>query len=312
MLNPKNIEIIYDAVDGYAALLYENGGTPYLRGIAEACAAIHAASAGPEVPEGIRRRASAVLRPALRTEFLKEEVRKALQLCILKGFKHVRRPNADMTPDTIGILAAHLIGKLLPGSGNLVLFDPLVGTGNLLVTAANHLERETTLYGVENDMTSYKLAEAMFLMTDAGDDVYCQDTFSFEGLSADVVLTDFPPSGVADDGGYFPYEVIRHHRANLKPDGWFVGVVANDFFTVSGADAFRTEIAGSWNVCGLVKLPDSMFRGTGKSILLMQNAKGGAKPPAKVLLADIPSFEDEEAASRAIHGINDWFESNPR
>ena len=91
-----------------------------------------------------------------------------------------------------------------------------------------------------------------------------------------------------------------------------LGVVANDFFTIPGADAFRTVIAGSWNVVGFIKLPDSMFKGLGKSILILQNAAGGAKAPAKVLLADIPSFEDAEAASRAIQGINIWFTDNLR
>ncbi|MDP3130578.1 MAG: hypothetical protein Q8N15_04500, partial [Bacillota bacterium] len=109
MLNKDNIEIIYDAVDGYASLLYENAKTPYLQGIVEACAAIHAGSVGPEMPEGSRRKAATLLRPVKKIEFQKEEVRKALQLCILKGFKHVRRPNSDMTPDTIGIFAAYLI-----------------------------------------------------------------------------------------------------------------------------------------------------------------------------------------------------------
>jgi site-specific DNA-methyltransferase (adenine-specific) len=312
MLKNNNIEIIYDAVDGYATLLYETASTPYLQGVAQACSAILAGSAGPEVPEASRRKAAAVLKPALNREFQKEEARRALQLCFLKGFKHVRRPNTDITPDGVGILVGYLIGKLVPGNDGLVLFDPLVGTANLLVAAANHLERPTTLYGVENDMVSYKLAEALFLMTDAGDEVFLQDTFSFSGLSADVVLTDFPPSTVADDGAYFPYEVIRQHRRNLKPDGWFVGVIANDFFSLPGAEGFRKTIAGDWNVVGLVKLPDAMFKGTGRSILILQNAAGGAKPPARSLVAEIPSFEDGEAAERAVAAIGAWFDNLSR
>ncbi|MFA5006233.1 MAG: hypothetical protein WC509_02010 [Candidatus Izemoplasmatales bacterium] len=306
-MNKKNIEIIYDAIDGYAGLLYEHLKTPYLQGVVEACDAIHAGDVGPEMPEAARRAAALAIGRAMGVDFQKEEIRKALQLLILKGFKHARRPNADTTPDTIGILAAHLIAKLLPGTDPLVLFDPFVGTGNLIVTAANHLDRPAALYGVERDMTSYKLAEAMFAMTDRGDDLYLQDTFTFEGLAADVILTDFPLAAVADDGGYLPYEAIRHHRRNLKPDGFLLGVVSNDFFSIPGADAFRTLIAGSWNVVGFIKLPDSMFKGMGKSILILQNASGGAIAPAKVLLADIPSFEDEEAAARAIRGIDIWF-----
>ncbi|MFH0992770.1 MAG: hypothetical protein V1761_00305 [bacterium] len=252
------------------------------------------------------------MKPALRKDFQKEEVRKALQLCILKGFKHVRRSNADMTPDTIGIFIGFLLEKLFPGKDPLILFDPLVGTGNLLVGAANQLDRETKLIGVELDLASYKIAEAMFMMTEHGDDVYCQDTLSFTGVAADAILADFPASFVSDEGTYFPYEVIKHHRQNLKPDGYLVGIVANDFFTLPGAEAFRSVNVGTWNVWGLVKLPDALFKGAGKSILILQNAAGGSHPPAKVLLADIPSFEDEEAAARAIQGIHQWFREQSR
>jgi len=312
MLNQQNIELIYDAVDGYASILYEAVKTPYLQGMAEACAAILAGSVGPEVPEASRREAARHLKPVLQMEFQKEEVRKALQLCILKGFKHTRRSNADITPDTIGIFAGFLLDKLFPGLTPLDILDPLVGTGNLLVAAANQLERPTKLIGIELDFTSYKLAETMFLMTEHGDDVYCQDTLSFTGVAADAILTDFPASFVTDEGTYFPYEVIKHHRQNLKPDGYLLGVVPNDFFTIPGADVFRGVIGGAWNVLGFVKLPDSLFKGGGKSILILQNAAGGTKPPAKVLLADIPSFEDEEAAARAIQGINLWFREQSR
>ena len=312
MLNKENMEIIYDAVDGYAELLYEHAKTPYLQGIVEACDALHAGGVGMEMPEPARQRAGALLKRAMGIDFQKEEIRKALQLAILKGFKHARRPNTDTTPDTIGILVAHLADRLLPARAELILFDPLVGAGNLIVTVANHLDRPARLYGVERDLTVYKLAEAMFAMTDRGDDLYLQDTFTFEGLAADVIVTDFPPSAPAEDGSYLPYDVIRHHRRNLNPDGWFLGIVPNDFFTIPGADVFRTVIADAWNVVGLVKLPDAMFKGSGRSILILQNAAGGAKAPAKVLLADIPSFADEEAASRAIRAIDAWFAGNPR
>ncbi len=176
MLNQQNIELIYDAIDGYAMILYETAKTHYLQGVWEACAAILAGSVDPSIPEPSRKEAGRRLKPVLAMEFQREEVRKAIQLCILKGFKHVRRSNADITPDSVGIFAGFLLDKLFPGTTPLILLDPLVGTGNLLVAAANQLERETKLVGVELDMTSYKLAETMFLMTEHGDEVFCQDT----------------------------------------------------------------------------------------------------------------------------------------
>ncbi|RXD25017.1 class I SAM-dependent methyltransferase, partial [Acinetobacter baumannii] len=49
-------------------------------------------------------------------EFTQEEIRKALQLAILKGLKAERVTNAVMTPDSIALMVSYLISKFIPSA----------------------------------------------------------------------------------------------------------------------------------------------------------------------------------------------------
>ena len=44
-----------------------------------------------------------------------EQIRKALQLAILKGMKESSQPNHQMTPDAIGMFISYLVGKFTKG-----------------------------------------------------------------------------------------------------------------------------------------------------------------------------------------------------
>ncbi len=309
MLNKEHIEQIYDLIDQSALIFFEELKTPYLDGITEAVNNLLSGSVAQPIKSASKRTIEALLKKANAVEFQKEEVRKAMQLCILKGFKHQKRTNADITPDTIGLFMAFLVEKLYPKKEDLVLFDPLIGTGNLLTTVANQLKVKTTLIGVESNIESYHLAEAMFDMMSYGDELYFQDTLLFHHLEADVIITDFPYS-LPTNGSYFPYDVISHHHNNLKTGGYFIGVVPNDFFDVPGADMFKDVIKELWQVTGLIKLPDSLFKVMGKSIFILQKTGDDVKKLEKVLLADITSFEDEETLQNQITKINQWFKAN--
>lgn len=59
-----------------------------------------------------------------------------------------------------------------------------------------------------------------------------------------------------------------------------------------------------------MKLPDSMFKAMGKSLLILQKRDEWVQPPSKVLLAEIPSFQDPNAVNEAIRRIDAWFMEN--
>jgi site-specific DNA-methyltransferase (adenine-specific) len=197
----------------------------------------------------------------------------------------------------------------LKEQNKIVLFDPLAGTANLLLTVANNLEKDVTPVGVDHNHESCQLALAMFDMLDYEEGLFFQDTFTFRNLVADAITTDFPFSK-SIDGLYFPYEVLKFHHQNLRSGGYVAAVIPNDFFEVAGADEFKMIIKELYNIIGLVKLPDTMFKGLGKSILILQ--KNGVDVPKieKVLLAEIPSFQDPSAVNSALIQINNWFQEN--
>jgi site-specific DNA-methyltransferase (adenine-specific) len=289
--------------------LYDAFRTPYLEGIAETVNNLLAGSIGQALPAETKSRLLLSLQAIRETEYPKEEIRKAMQLAILKGFKHIHRPNGDITPDTIGLLVAFLLEKLVPKAEKLTLLDPLVGTGNLLLTVANNLQKTVIPAGVDRDIESYRLAEAMFDMMQYPENLYFQDTFTFKNFTADGIVTDFPTS-VSMDGKYFPYEIIKFHHANLREGGYFVGVIANDFFEVEGNAQFHELIRSLYQVIGLVKLPGTMFKALGKSLLILQKRGEGVLPVRKVLLAEIPSFQDPNAVNEAIGRMDAWFKEN--
>ncbi|PKL00862.1 MAG: hypothetical protein CVV56_03385 [Tenericutes bacterium HGW-Tenericutes-1] len=309
MINQKHIEIIFEYIDSSAVIFFEELKLGYLDGITEAVNNLLSDSVDESITSESSSKIKVLLDNVKSIDFKKEEVRKAMQLCILKGFKHQKRTNADITPDTIGIFMAFLVEKLYPKAKELLIFDPLVGTGNLITTVANQLKIPTQLIGVESNIESYHLANAMFDMMDYGDELYFQDTLLFYNLRADVIVTDFPYSTL-ENGSYFPYDAINHHYNNLLEGGYLLAVIPNDFFEVPSSELFKDVIKDLWQVVGLVKLPDSIFKTVGKSIFILQKNGENVRKLEKALLADITSFEDEDVLQIQIAKINQWFKAN--
>ncbi len=309
MLNQNHIERLFEYLDTSANLFAEERNGSYLDGITEAVNNLVSDSIDASLSDATIEKMKSLMTTVNAIDFKKEEVRKAMQLAILKGFKQEKRTNALMTPDTIGLFMAFLVEKLYAKASELIIFDPLVGTGNMITTIANHMNVPTRLLGVESNVESYHLATALFDMMDYGDDLYFQDTLLFHNILADVVVTDFPYSTV-EKGTYFPYDVINHHYQNLNEGGYFLAVIPNDFFEIPGAEVFKDVIKDLWQVIGLIKLPDSLFKTIGKSIFIIQKIGPSVQKIENVLLADITSFEDEELLQIQIAKINQWFKTH--
>jgi len=311
MINSKNIEAIYDYLDESGLILYEENKTPYIKGVVLACDVLLTEDFSVEIKDETKRKIKQLSKKIENISFQKEEIRKAMQLAILKGFKHTKTSNQEMTPDTIGILVAYLIKSFQLKNNPLVILDPIVGTGNLITTVANALERNVRLVGVESDQLKCELSSVMFDMMDYGDEVFFQDTLTFYNVFADVILADFSYDEVVENR-FFPYEVIMHHHTNLSKEGFFFGIIFNDFFENELSSSFREEMLAYYDILGLIKLPDSMFKSIGKSILILQNKQPESKEEKQFLLADIPSFEDEDAFRNALNKINQWFDNHQK
>ncbi len=73
----------------------------------------------------------------------KEDMRKAIQIAILKGMRKSTQPNHQMTPDTLGLLVSYFVEQCFDqelANGTISVVDPALGTGNLLFTVMNALK----------------------------------------------------------------------------------------------------------------------------------------------------------------------------
>ena len=135
----ENLELFYDCLDNSNNYLYEKFHKPYFELIEMTVKNI---LAGEILTDFENKEDIAPLQEIYDTikdvDFSVEDVRKAMQAIVLRGFKEMKIPNGNTTPDTIGILFAYLITKVCKGK-ELSILDPLCGTGNLLLTISNHL-----------------------------------------------------------------------------------------------------------------------------------------------------------------------------
>ena len=69
----------------------------------------------------------------------------------------------------------------------------------------------------------------------------------------------------------------------------------------------KKEITQNASIIGLIELPDEMFVGNAKSIILIQRKVIADK---KCLMVKLPSFTDSNAFNSALVRIEQWFENN--
>lgn len=305
-MDKKNIEIFYDYFDFVSNHLYHKYQKSYLEGMNEAFSLLlDDACEGDYLEEDIL-----ILREekekVVDIEFLPEEVRKSVQLGLLKGYKHAYQSNALITPDTIGLFVGYLIKKLYKNTELNNILDPLVGTGNLAYSIINYLEKEVKLYGVDEDYLKCNLARNIGDLLSIENEIFYQDTLSYYDQGFDCIVTDMPL--LTDHDNYLPYKAINHHLDGLKEGGYFFSIIDNDFFEKSGSEVFKQEIDSKGFIFGLIKLSETLFKGTPKSILIIRKKGENVKRLNDFLLVDLPSFNDVQSFNNILNQIEEWID----
>ena len=304
-MDKKNIEKFYDYFDIISNQLYEKYQKTYLEGMNEAFNFLF----DDQLEGDFHYDDIALLKDEKKKivdiSFTPEEIRKGVQLGLLKGYKHAYASNSLITPDTIGIFIAYLVKKLYKNKEITNLLDPLVGTGNLVYSIINHLEKNIKVYGVDNDLLKCNLARNLGDLTDTQNEIFFQDTLSYFDQGFDLIVTDMPY--LNDESNYLPYQVINHHLDGLAEGGFFVSIIDNDFFEKKGKDIFKAEIDKKGYIYGLIKLSETLFKTNPKSILIIQKKGAGIIQPKDFLLVELPSFNEVETFNDIINQIDMWF-----
>lgn len=240
-------------------------------------------------------------------DFNVEEIRKAFQMMVLRACNEENLHKGDITPDTIGIFLAYLINKLKPKAKKLAILDPLVGTGNLLYSVANHLDCDLKLFGIDNAKEPLELATVLGNLLNYDIEMYLQDSLLHPFKDMDLCVADINSYELKENEIYFPYLVILMHLASLKDDGYFLSIAPNDFFEHDKDNFFKEHLKDLGSVLGVLQLPTNMFQANPKSIIIFSKKPLESK---KCLLVDLPSFSNPNELNKALLQIEDWFLKN--
>lgn len=306
MVNKQNIEAFYDYFDGVANLLYDNYKKPYIEGMNEAFNYLLDSEVDGEYTVEEMSSIEEMKSQIVDIEFQKEEVRKSVQIGMLKGYKHTFSSNSLITPDTIGIFLAYIIKKLTKNKEIKTILDPVIGSGNLVYSILNQLDSNPKVYGIDNDIIKCNLARNLGDLLDYENEMFLQDTMSYYDEGFDLVVADLPFN---EGDEYIPFQIINHHFDSVKDGGFFFAVIENDFFLQKGSDIFRKEIQKRGYIFGLITLPETMFKSNPKSIMILRKKGEEVKPLKDFMLVELPSFSDAEAFNNTVKQIDLWISS---
>jgi site-specific DNA-methyltransferase (adenine-specific) len=322
------IENLFNTLDETALILQEELACTYLEAIAESGENLfHGDILQDELTELTTKRLQKKYSEAGLENMEKEQIRKALQLAILKGMKESSQPNHQMTPDAIGMFLSYLTGKFTKGSQDLRLLDPAIGTGNLLTTVLNGLsDKKVASVGVDVDDLLVKLAYIGANLQKHPLELFNQD--SLEPLfidPVDLVISDLPVGYYPNDLRAADYELqsdkghsYSHHLfieqsvKHTKPGGYLLFLVPNHLFESEEAKKLHGYFKEHVYIQGLLQLPMSLFKNeqSAKSILILQKKKDDVKPPKEVLMANMPSLSNPKAMENMLAKMDQWFKEN--
>ena len=312
MNETPNLELFYDVLDESISKLYEVKKQSFLKLLIESGRNIIAQDvlnkeATPEQREELLN----IYHKLDDVDFNVEEIRKAFQLMVLRAFDEANLTPGDITPDTLGIFVSYLINKLKGKVDKLKILDPLVGSGNLLYSVANHLDCDLHLFGIDSSKDLCDIASIQGDLLNYEIEIFCQDTLNNSFSDIDIVVADIVGYNVKafEKEYYFPYLCVLQHMASLKEDGYFIGIVPNDFFEHDDDGFFKENIVNHGSVLGVLELPVNMFKANPKSIVIFTKKPLESK---KCLLVELPSFSDPALLNKALIQIEDWFLINKK
>ena len=258
----------------------------------------------------------------------KEDMRKAIQIAILKGMRKNTQPNHQMTPDTLGLLVSYFVEQFYKEElkkGAISVADLALGTGNLMFTLMNVLEGKVMATGVEVDELLIRLAAATAELIEQPISLYRQD--SLESLlvdPVDAIVCDLPVGYYPNEEVALEYELCAaegmsysHHLFieqsvnHTKEGGYlFFLIPATLFESEQAKDLHKFLKKHAW-IQAVIQLPETMFasRAHEKSILILQKQGAELKAPREVLLAKVPSMNNKEALAMFFEKVQMWKEN---
>jgi site-specific DNA-methyltransferase (adenine-specific) len=255
-----------------------------------------------------------------------EDMRKAIQIAILKGMRKSSQPNHQMTPDSLGLLIAYFVEQFfetqLAGDSSIEMLDPAVGTGNLLITVMNQFSGKVNATGVEVDDTLIRFAAATADLVNQPVTLYRQDSLDKLLVDpVDVVVCDLPVGYYPNEDVALDYELCAvegmsyaHHlfieqsMNHLKAGGYGVFLAPANLFESEQAKQLHKYLKDHTWIQAIIQLPDGMFSSKAheKCIVILQKKSEALKAPREVLLAKVPKMSNKQALELFFEKVQIW------
>lgn len=325
----ESIEQAFELFEQTANVIEQECNCTYLEALAETADNIfHHSILQEELSEMSKKRLLKQYDQADFSQLDEETTRKAFQLAILKGMKDNIQPNHQMTPDTIGIFVSYLVRKFMGDNKQFRLFDPAIGTGNLVFTIMQQLkECDIHAIGIDVDDVLIKLAYSGANLLQQPLELYTGDSMKPLFIDpVDVVVSDLPVGYYPDDERASEFEVCAsdseehtyaHHLLieqsikHLAEGGYGIYIVPNSLFESAQSVLLNQYLKKATYIQGLVALPLNLFKNeaAAKSVLIVQKKKDGIQQPKQALLAQLPHFSNAKAMSQMLQQMDEWFKA---
>lgn len=322
-MGENRIEKIFKQIDEATELIEHHTNEPYL----DSLSIVFEWILYEELPESIHDLLQQKLKNMIQfkdiDELPKDQKRKLTELLILKGMKENTQPNHFITPETIGLFVSYLVNKFISNKEDLRIFDPVCGTGNLLLTVLSQLTTDYKAYGSDVDPTLIRLAVNNANFQEEEIEFFHQDSLRpFLLDPVDIVLADLPVGYYPDDMVAEKYELkakegysYAHHLlieqslTYTKDGGYLFFLIPEFLFESDQAEQLKTYLHNNAHIVGVLRLPDNVFKSKKhvKSIFILQKKGKETKNPHQPLLAMLPSFTDTTAMESILAQINEWF-----
>ncbi|SET79917.1 site-specific DNA-methyltransferase (adenine-specific) [Salinibacillus kushneri] len=326
-MDQEKVEKLFAWFDETTTIIEKEEKVPYLDGLVEACGLLFSEGVADEIEEPLKQTLLNQIKAANLNEYSKEEIRKALQLAILKGMKGATQQQHYITPDAVAIFMGYLVTKFMGNKKELRIFDPACGSGNLLTGVINQLSQKIEAYGSEVDPTLVELAYMNANLQEHEIELFHQDSLRDLLLEpVDVVVSDLPVGYYPDDENAKSYQLSAEGEQHSYAHHLFIEqalhytlagghlflLIPNFLFDSDQSDKLHEFLNEHAHIQGILQLPLSMFTNekNAKSIFILQKKGIQTSNPDKVLMAQLPSFKDVHAMDKTLNEIDQWFKND--
>lgn len=272
-IDNKKVDLFYDLIDKACMIYYNDIKRDYLEAFISFTNALINGLDEPKLSNKTVQKLEKIINQISSQDFLNEEVRLAVELVLIKGYKHRNLLLDFLTPDGVSYIFSFIVNSIINNDSKykdlddddfdeVVVMDTVMGAGNMLNTIINNGARNITGIGIERDILLANLAKSLAEIIDNDIIVNVQDAkIKFNAL-ADIIVGDF---GETED----VYDIILARLDNILNNGYFAYMVNNDFFT-KATNEFKEALLKEATLMGLIVLPSNFVKKghVGKSIIV--------------------------------------------